>query len=221
MRTMPLFLAVLAAISTSAAATTQERIGGWVLACGNAEACILRLDKRFLDKAGITGDLEVQALGKTLVPVLTLRGLSNEMLLAAATAGRAEASLRFNDGPRQDLVCSAASTVFFCAPHDSAARTLAADLPTARSVTVRVSVTITGVNPLPAQERSLDLSGSAEALARLRVLGPTQVPAFSLPQSGSGSPAGLLAMADRMMKAAGYPNGVADLQAMLGRYLKK
>jgi hypothetical protein len=48
------------------------------------ERCLMRLNRRFFETAGITGDLEVQARGAALVPVLAQRGLSNEMLLAAS-----------------------------------------------------------------------------------------------------------------------------------------
>jgi hypothetical protein len=32
------------------------------------------------------------------------------------------------------------------------------------------------------------------------------------------TPGGLMAMADKALKAAGYPNGMADLQALLAKY---
>jgi hypothetical protein len=35
------------------------------------------------------------------------------------------------------------------------------------------------------------------------------------------SPGALMGMADRALKAAGYPNGVADLQALVAKYRGK
>ena len=205
----------------SARAATEEHVGSWVLSCpaavANAEPCLLRLEKRFFDTAGITGELEVQALGKTLVPVIALRGVPDEILLAAALAGKAEASMRFAGGPREELGCAPSSVGFDCSPKDDAARKLAAGLASARSVTVRVSVSVAGMKPVPVREKSLDLSGTSEALARLRAVGPTQVPG-PLTALASRTPSALMAVADKALRAAGYSNGVADLRALLGKY---
>jgi len=180
----------------------------------------MRFARRFLDKAGITGDLEVQAQGKTLVPVIALRGLSSEILMAATLAGKTEASIQFAGGPREDLVCAASSVGYICAPNSANDDKLAAALPSARSVTVRISVAVAGMSPLPAQEKSLDLSGTSEALTRFRAAGPTQIPTAAT-ELASQSPAGLMGMADKVLKAAGYQNGVAGLQALVAKYMKK
>jgi hypothetical protein len=216
-------LGLLVSIGTASAAS-PEHIGSWVLSCPSqtpdSEPCVLHLEKRFLDKGGITGDLEVQALGKTLVPVIALRGLPGEILLAASLAGKTDASMQFGDGPKEALTCNPSSTAYICSPKDDAANNLAAALPAARSVTVRVSVTMSGLKPLPVEEKSLPLSGTNEALARLRIVGPPQVlgPTTAL---ASQSPAALMGMADKALKAAGYPNGVADLQALVAKYKSK
>jgi hypothetical protein len=209
----------------AAQAATQEHIGGWVLTCPGetprSEPCLLRLDKRFLDKGGITGDLEVQALGKILVPVITLRGLPPDLLLAVSLAGKIDASMQLGSGPKQDLTCTPTSSAYICFPQDEVATRLAAALPAARSVTVRVAVTVTGMNPLPVQEKSLDLTGTNEALARLRTAGPSQLPSGPITALASQSPGALMGMADKALKAAGYPNGVADLQALVAKYRGK
>jgi hypothetical protein len=205
-----------------ASAAEQEHIGSWVLSCPGEgvrqEPCVLRLDKRFLDKAGVTGDLEIQARGKALVPVLALRGLPGELLLAAAMAGQTDASVQFGGGPRQGLSCAPSGGAYICSPQDDAVAKLAAGLLGARSVTVRVSVTVTGLKPLPVQEKSLDLIGTGEALARLRAAGSSGVPGGPMTTS---APSGVAAMADKVLKAAGYPNGVADLEALLAKYRGK
>lgn len=208
----------------ASAAATQEAIGGWVISCPDGAAgngtCQMRFSKRFFEKGGMTGDLEVQAQGSLLVPVVILRGLPSEMLMAASLLGKAEASMQFPGAARQELDCSVSGTGYVCAPKDDAARKLAADLPTMRSITVRVAVSMAGASPLPAQEKALSLSGTAEALARLRVVGPSQA-AGPTTASASQSPAGLMGMADKALKAAGYPNGVAQLQGLMAQYMKK
>jgi hypothetical protein len=218
------YLAIgLIAISGSARAATQEQIGSWVLDCpGNkpgAEPCIMRFNKRFLDKGGITGDLEIQGQGKTLVPVIALRGLSPEMLMAASLAGKTEASVQFPGGPKEDLNCAASSSGYICSPKDDAGPKLSAALASARSVTVRIGVSMAGMSPLPPQEKALDLSGTAEALAKLRTAGPSQVPG-PMTAMASQSPEGMMGMADKMLKAAGYPNGVQQIQALMAKYMK-
>jgi hypothetical protein len=212
-----------------ASATMEEHIGTWVLSCPaaapGAEPCQLHIQKRLLDTAGITGDLEVQALGSILVPVIALHGLSNEIMLAASLAGKAEVSMQFAGGPREDLVCAPSSLGYICSPKGDAAQELAAGLVSARSVTVRASVVVSGLKPLPVQEKSLHLSGTNEALARLRAVGPTQMPGLLVPGLmtvlAAQSPGGLMAMADKALKAAGYSNGMADLQALLAKYRGK
>jgi hypothetical protein len=210
----------LAAMSGVARAATHEQIGSWVLSCpgDNAKSgpCQLRANKRFLDKAGFTGDLEIEAQGHTLVPVIALRGLSKEMLTAASMIGKTEVTLQFAGGDREDLACAASAAGFICSPNDAAGQRLATALPGARSVVARVAVTVTGLKPLPAQEKTLDLSGTNEALTRLRAVGPTQVPA-PMTAVASQSPASLIGMADKALKAAGYPNGAAELQTLMGK----
>lgn len=220
MRSVSWLVCGLVLSTGAAAAELQAGIGSWVLACpgsaAGAERCLLRLDKRFLDKAGITGDVEVMADGQSLVPVVALRGLPGEVLMAASLAGATEVTMQFAGGPRQGLDCAPAGAAYICAPHDDARRTLAAGLPLARSATVRVSVAVAGMKPLPVREKSIDLADTNEALARLRAAGPARVPG-PLTALASQSPGGLVAMADRALKAAGYPNGIADLWALLGK----
>ncbi len=227
MRTAVWLAVGIVALSGGANAATQEQIGSWVLNCPGdkpgAEPCIMRFNKRFLDKGGITGDLEIQGQGKSLVPVIALRGLSPEILMAASLAGKTEASIQFGGGPREDLTCSAGSSGYICAPKDDATAKLAAGLQGARSVTVRIGVSMAGMTPLPPQEKALELSGTNEAMAKLRIAGPSQVPtAMTGPMAAmaSQSPEGMMGMADKMLKAAGYPNGVQQIQALMAKYMK-
>lgn len=200
----------LAASPVLAAAAAPEQFGSWVIRCPGNGPCLMHSSQRLLDQAGITGDLEVEAQGSTLVPVITLRGLRPEMLAAASLAGKTSASIQFPGGPRHDLACGASVEGYICAPSESNGSLLAAALPGARSVTVRVAVTVAGSNPL-GQEKSLHLTGTKAALDRLRSVGPSPVPSFMT----APSPSGLKAMADKAM------NGVAKLQALVAQYMKK
>ncbi len=208
------------ALPGGAVAATQDHVGSWIIRCPGDGPCVMRFDRRFLDKSGITGDLEIEAQGDSLVPVLALRGLPSDVLMAAALIGKAEASLRFANGAWQPLDCAVSEAGYICAPDQAVGAKLAATLPAARQVSVRVTVGVAGMDKLPTQERSLDLAGTAEALSRLRSAGPTPVPNLKTALA-SPSSAGLMGVADRALKAAGYKNGLADLQAKLAKYLRK
>ena len=218
------YLAIgIVALAGTARAATQEQIGSWVLNCPGdkpgAEPCVMRFYKRFLDKGGITGDLEVQAQGKSLVPVIALRGLSSERMMTASRPGKTEASVQFVGSQREDMNCVTSSAGYICSPSEAGGQKLAAGLPLARSVTVRVSVAIAGMSPLPQQEKVLDLSRTNEALAKMRTVGPSQVPS-PMTALAPLPPEGLMGMADKMLKSAGYPNGTAQLQALMAKYMK-
>jgi hypothetical protein len=224
MRTVIVLAGWLALLAGDAFAATQTQIGSWVLNCSGESACRLRAEKRFVDQAGITAELEVLADGTALVPVLALRGLSTQVLMMAATTGTVEAWMQLNGGARQALDCALGLEGYFCTPRGNATQALAAGLPAARTMTVRVQATVSGMKPLPAQEKTLALTGTRAALAKLAIAGPQQVPDARmaaatrlLPQA---SPSTLAGMADKALKAAGYPKGVGDLEGLVTKYLK-
>ena len=223
MRTTRWIAFALMGLSCSAVAAPQEQqIGSWLLNCPTGDTCQLRFAKRFLDKGGMTGDLEVQSIGKSLVPVIALRGLSSEMMMAASLAGKADASIQFGGGAAEDLPCAVSDKGYICAPSSGGAQKMNDQMAAARSVTIRIAVTMAGMSPLPQQEKTLDLSGTTEALAKLRSSGPTAVPSPAAAlASQASSPAGMMGMADKALKAAGYPGGVADVQALLAKYMAK
>jgi hypothetical protein len=224
MRTVIVLAGWLALLAGDALAATQTQIGSWVLSCSGESACRLRAEKRFVDKTGITAELEVLADRTALVPVLALRGLSTQVVMMAATAGTVEAWMQLDGGARQALDCAPSLEGYFCTPRGDAARALAAGLPTARTMTARVQATVSGMKPLPAQEKTLALAGTRAALAKLVTAGAEQVPdarmaaaARWLPQA---SPSTLAGVADKALKAAGYPKGVGDLEGLVTKYLK-
>jgi hypothetical protein len=215
------------AVPDRAPATAEESIGSWILSCRD-RACVLRHKDRLLDASGIVADLEVRAAstapdvptaGKSLevragagplVPVIAVRGVPGKVLLAAAAAGTLQASLQFAHGTPVDLPCAVETAGFLCAPRDEAAPALAAAFIPARSLTVRMSLSVAGSNPLTVKDRPLALAGTPEALARLRAAGPP-----------STAPDGWLGLLDRGLKAIGYRNGTADIPALLLEYLRR
>ena len=225
MRTVVVLAGWLALLAGNAFAATQTQIGSWVLSCSGESACRLRAEKRFVDKAGITVELEVLADGAVLVPVLALRGLSTQVVVMAASMGSVEAWMQLDGGARQALDCAPNLEGYFCTPRGDAARSLAAGLPAARAVTARVVATVSGMKPLPPEEKTLALTGTREAMGRLRVAGAEAVPDARLAAATrwlpQASPQTLAEMADKALKAAGYPKGVGDLEGLMAKYRGK
>jgi hypothetical protein len=200
-------LLAIATVPDRTLAAADEPIGSWILSCRD-RACVLRHKDRLFDAAGALADLEVRAAGKLLVPAIAVRGVPGEVLLAAATAGKLEASVQLAKGPPVDLPCAVDAAGYLCAPQDEAVPALAAAFPSARAMTVRISLSIAGSNPLSVRDRSLALAGTQQALARLTAAGAPSV-----------APDGWLGLLDRGLKAVGYKGGLTDLLAMLDRYL--
>jgi hypothetical protein len=208
-------------------AAAEQPIGSWILDC-QEQACLLRHKDRLFEAAGIVADLEVRAAGTAsavpvtgrvqdvhanggpLVPVIAVRGVPEEMLLAAAAAGKLQASVQFARGAPVDLPCAVDAAGFLCAPRDEAAPALATAFIPVRSMTVRLSLSVAGSNSLTVKDRPLALAGTQEALARLRAAG-----------TPSTAPSGWLSLLDRGLKAIGYRNGTADLPALLLAYLRR
>jgi len=209
----------------AAHAATPEHIGSWVLSCSGASACRLRAEKRFVDKDGITVELEVRSDGTALVPVLALRGLPTQVVMMASAMGTVAAWIQLDGGVRQTLACAPNQDGYFCTPRGNAAQALAAGLPTARTMTARVEATVSGMKPLPVQQKTLRLADTRRALAKLAAVGAEPIPdarvaaaARFLPRTSPGT---LATMANQALKAAGYPNGLGDLPTLMEKYRDK
>ena len=149
-----------------------------------------------------------------MVPQLAVRDLPAQIAMAALLAATPTMELRFDGGQELALTCGQDADAVLCTPAADAA-TAAVQFKTAHSVQVHVHVALTGAEgtlPVPDQTRSSHLSRTAEAIERFRVVAPTAMPL----SPGSGVTQDLRAMADRMLKAMGYPGGISDLvqQAM-------
>jgi hypothetical protein len=187
----------------------EAQIGSWELSCPSAadSPCLLRHRNWVLSPGGArpTAAVEVQRRGEALVPVVALRGLPMQAALGGVMAMQPAVGLRFDDGPRITLSCGLDDGAILCAPQGPAVGAAAAALPHARSVTVQMALTVPGMGALPEQDRVLDLAVTPQALARYRAAGA----------SGEALPAepGLdwQQFLDRVLKAAGFANGAADL----------
>lgn len=225
MRTTSGFLLGLLVWIGAAHAATPQHLGSWVLTCSGTSACRLHAEKRFVDKDGITVELDVLSDGTALVPVLALRGLPTQAVMMASAMGTVEAWLQLDGGVRRALACAPNLDGYFCTPRGDAAGALAAGLPTARAMTARVEATVTGMKPLPVQQKTLRLADTRQALAKLAAAGAEPVPdariaaaARFLPQASPGT---LAAVADKALKAAGYPDGLGDLPGLMAKYRDK
>ncbi len=182
----------------------DQRIGTWVLTCPlTPAACTLRHATALLRSvAGIDASLDVARRGDAFIPVVTLRGLNSAATITAIAMPIL--SLRFDDGPWVPLTCDAGEAVLSCAPEGSGIGTAGDALPMAHSVAVQLGSGIPGAT-LPQLTRTLALASTSEALARLHARLATD--------EDTASSAGLdwRTMLDRLLRAAGFAHGTADL----------
>jgi hypothetical protein len=125
--------------------------------------------------------------------------------LAGALTLRSDVSLRFDGASAIALPCGPDGGAVVCAPSVDAADGAAAELVASRGVLVQVRLSVPGGPAVPEQSRSLELVGTAEALARFRVAAPADEAA---PAVAGLDLRGLL---DRFARDAGFRNGLADL----------
>jgi len=220
-RTPWLALALLLGVAPAVAETrpAEEQIGSWELSCPSAadSPCVLRHRNWVLPPGGTrpTAAVEVQRRGDALVPVVAVRGLPMQAALGGVMVMKPAVGLRFDTGPRIELSCGLDDGAILCAPQGAALGAAAAALPNARSVTVQIALTVTGMGALPEQDRVLDLAGTPQALARYRAMG---ISGEALPAE-----AGLdwQQFLDRVLKAAGFSNGAADLLPMMSKAARR
>ena len=212
MRSVPLFTAVALLIGGAAFAQTRQpsqNIGSWVLTCPDAKAapCQLR-DQTPIIQAGDSGPaalLEVMHRGGQFVPVIALRGMSMQAALGGVLAVKSDVSLRFDNLPPIELDCGLDGSTVLCTPSGDGASAAAAALPEARSVVVRVQITLPGPMALPERSRSLDLLRTRQALAQFRATAPASE---SVPVIAGLDWRGFL---DRVARDTGFRNGLADV----------
>ena len=206
---LALTLSALPAYAQLPARPASEAIGSWILSCppAPAEPCLMRHREWVLAPANGTPSaaLELQLRGDALVPVITVRGLPASAAVGGAFVVKPSVNIGFDGGKRSDLSCGVSGTYYACAPDASTVMAIAAALPKARILSASVTLTVPGMMALPPQERSLDLSRTEAAMARLRAAGAT---GESLPAYPGLDMQGFL---DRIMRDLGFPNGAADV----------
>ena len=149
--------------------------------------------------------LELQLRGDALVPVITVRGLPTSAALGGALVVKPTVTLGLDGGKRIDLSCGMSGNYYACAPDAAAVQTIAAALPRARVLSASLTLTIPGMMALPAQDRTLELTGTAVAQARLLAVGAI---GEALPSYPGLDIQGFL---DRILRDLGFPNGAADV----------
>jgi invasion protein IalB len=210
-------LAVLA-VGTAYAQTPSgktEDIGSWVVACpadAKSAPCRMRYQKWIVPPQNGRPSiaLEVRNTGAQMVPQLAVRDLPAQLAMAAMMAATPTMELKFDGGQKLALSCGSDADTILCTPEPGAAAEAAAQLKTAKSVQVRVHVTLAGSDgpsPIPDQTRSFDLSRTAAAIDRFRAVAPEATPLPTASSQGND----MRAMADKMLKAMGYSGGVNDI----------
>lgn len=194
----PCIIAAAVLLAAAAPSDGPQAIGSWLLQCKES-GCILH-DRDWILPPGFSqfaAALEVQRRGKSLVPVVTLRGLSTEQAVGGLLTLQPRATLHFTPGPNANLDCEMDGGAVICAPQGDAVATTSAALPSARQVEVGLQLGAPGLMPLPSQGRVLALQRTPEALARLRSAGAA---GESLPAESGLDWIGLV---HKIMQAAG------------------
>ncbi len=208
-----LILAAVPAFAESPERPANASIGSWVLSCpaDAKDPCLMRHRDWVVAPAAGTPSaaLELQLRGDVLVPVITVRGLPTAAAVGGALAVKPTANLGLDGGKRIDLSCGISGTYYACSPDAAAVPALAAALPRARVLAASLTLTIPGLMALPPQERTLELTGTAAAQARLLAAGATGEALPSYPGLD------LQGFIDRAMRDLGFPNGAADVLPQL------
>jgi hypothetical protein len=126
------------------------------------------------------------------------------------------ATLQLGNGAAAVLSCGSDSGGYVCRPVGSEAAAMARALPEAGAVTIDLSASLPGEEPMPAAHRTLALSGTREALTYLPASGP--LPGGLEPQP---LPPGWRRLLDRAEQAMGLGSGAASVQALIARYLHR
>jgi hypothetical protein len=193
---------------------TEETLGSWVLSCPpapppgvKAEPCIMRHKDWVLQpgSGGPSAALEIQARGSQFVPAVAVRGMPTQLALGGSLVVKPVVGFQYDNGKRLEMTCGLIGAAYACAPEASVVPVAAAGLGKARSITVLVAMSIPGMMDLPPQQRTLDLNGINLALSRLATVAVTNEALPDVPGLD------LQAFLDKVLRAAGFQNGVGDI----------
>ena len=209
-------LAMLAIATAPAQAQSvkSEDIGTWTVACpseAHAGPCRMRYQRWIVppQNGRPSVGFEVRDTGARMVPQLAVRDLPMQLAIAGMMAATPTMELKFDGGAKLPLACGMEGDAILCAPAPDMAADAAAQLKTAHTVLVHVHVQLAGADgpsPIPDQTRSLPLSGTAQALDRFRAVASAE------PLPAAGSQGGTMrTMADKLLRAVGFPGGVNDI----------
>lgn len=207
--------ALLAGLGSARAA--DQQIGSWIVECTAPGDCVMRNAAWVLPPGGgrPSAALEVRRRDDAFVPVVTLRGLSTEQAVGGMLTMKASVAVSLDNERPVALDCSLASAAIVCAPLGDAATATAAELPGARTATVHIQLSIPGMMALPAEQRSMSLVSTREALARFSADGP---PPEEAPIEPGLDWNGFVQL---IFRELGFHNGVADLQNSTAALLRR
>lgn len=213
---VPLALATLAFVPPAHAQPkpAEETIGAWLLACpapppagAKADPCIMRHRDWVVQPSSgnPSAALEIQARGGAYIPAVALRGMPTQAALGGSLVVKPLVGFTYDSGPRIAMSCGLIGAAYACAPEASVVPAASAGLAKARSITVTVAMSIPGLIDLPPQQRTLELTGINQALLRLAKVEVTDEALPAVPGLD------LQAFMDKVLRAAGFENGMADI----------
>ncbi len=171
--------AAAAAAVLCAASPAGETVGTWRLVCPDAPqglGCVLRHKDASLQIGGYSVALEVQSVDGALVPVVAVRGIPSQA--AVGTLVGVVVGLRLDQDDWVALPCGKALR---CLPGAEAVAGLARAFPTARTLRLRLEVTLPDGTALPQPEHEFELSATKRAVERLKAAGVVTTSAPAAP----------------------------------------
>lgn len=193
--------AVSAQAPTVAPSLSERTIGSWVLACAadpmtDRGECLLRHRLWVLPPAEGQGGiaLEIVLREDKALPAVTARRLSIADTKRAALALGASADLRVGAERMAEAPCALEGRDAVCVPSGEAAERLAAALPEANRVLVRLRTAATAAAG-GGEIYALDLEATREAIAALREHATRQPPREAQPPAR-----GLLEQLERLLR---------------------
>ncbi|MCS6892918.1 MAG: hypothetical protein RMK64_10145 [Rhodovarius sp.] len=172
---------LLLALPAAAQVPTAQEFGTWTLGCitdrmTDRTACRLQ-HKEWVERPGSGPGmaLEIQDRGGRLVPVVTARdlGLDGASRGLMALAGRVQ--IRFDRHPMFEMSCALEGRNLVCFPHPDLGERAERELAEASTVLIRLTGLGAG-GGAQAEPIELPLSGTRQAMARLRELVPPSPP---------------------------------------------
>lgn len=195
-----------------------EEVGSWIVRCARTAkpgppACDIRHRAWLLPPAAgrLSAALEIQLRHGFPVPVMAVHGVAIPEAIGSLLALATDATVQFGAGAVIRLPCDFAQDTLRCAPARPDAQAASAQLRQAENAVIRlhlaVPANLKAPVSLPDQQRSLDLTRTAEVIRRIQPAGAVADTRWDLRD-----------LLDWLARQLGFTGGLDDvLRRLLGQ----